>query len=86
MLKKLSNLPFTGTAEQEARLMAFIEKNKHDKSMLMAVMQEAQEIHGYLPIEVKEAISLGQSVINFTCSFKFEFNCGVKCFARILLS
>ena len=62
MLKKLSNLPFTGTAEQEARLMAFIEKNKHDKSMLMAVMQEAQEIYGYLPIEVQNMIAEGMSV------------------------
>ena len=62
MLKKLSNLPFAGTAEQEARLMAFIEKNKHDKSMLMAVMQEAQEIYGYLPIEVQNMIAEGMNV------------------------
>ena len=62
MLKKLSNLPFSGTAEQEARLMACIEANKHDKSMLMAVMQEAQEIYGYLPIEVQNMIAEGMSV------------------------
>ena len=62
MLKKLSNLPFAGTAEQEARLQAFIEKNKHDKSMLMAVMQDAQEIYGYLPIEVQNMIAEGMSV------------------------
>ena len=62
MLKKLSNLPFAGTAEQEARLTAFIEQNKHDKSMLMAVMQEAQEIYGYLPIEVQNMIAEGMSV------------------------
>ena len=62
MLKKLSNLPFAGTAEQEARLTAFIEKNKHDKSMLMAVMQEAQEIYGYLPIEVQNMIAEGMDV------------------------
>ena len=62
MLKKLSSLPFSGTAEQEARLMEVIEKNKHDKSLLMAVMQEAQEIYGYLPIEVQNMIAEGMSV------------------------
>ncbi len=53
MLKKLSTLPFEGTAEQEARLKAVIDAHKHDKSLLMAVMQEAQGIYEYLPIEVK---------------------------------
>lgn len=38
MLKKVSSIPFHGTAEQEAQLKAVIEENKHDKSMLMHVM------------------------------------------------
>ena len=62
MLKKLSTLPFNGTAEQKARLDAFIAKNKDDKSRLMAVMQEAQEIYGYLPIEVQHMIADGMEV------------------------
>ncbi len=62
MLKKLSTLPFNGTAEQKARLDAFIEANKSDKSRLMAVMQEAQEIYGYLPIEVQQMIADGMDV------------------------
>ena len=62
MLKKLSSIPFAGTAEQEAQLKAVIEKNKHDKSLLMAVMQEAQEIYGYLPFEVQNMIAEGMSV------------------------
>ena len=62
MLKKLSNLPFKGTEEQKAKLEAFIEANKSDKSRLMAVMQEAQEIYGYLPIEVQNMIAEGMSV------------------------
>ena len=57
MLKKLSSIPFCGTAEQEAKLKAVIEANKHDKSRLMAVMQEAQNIYGYLPIEVMQIIA-----------------------------
>ena len=44
MQKKISNYPFKGTAEQKAKLDAVIESNRHDKSRLMAVMQEAQGI------------------------------------------
>ena len=62
MLKKLSTIPFSGTAEQEAKLSAVIDANKHDKSRLMAVMQEAQEIYGYLPIEVQNKIAEGMNV------------------------
>ncbi len=62
MLKKLSTIPFNGTAEQEAKLSAVIDANKHDKSRLMGVMQEAQEIYGYLPIEVQNKIAEGMSV------------------------
>jgi len=62
MLKKLSSLPFDGTAEQEAKLNAVIEKYAGDKSRLMAVMQEAQGIYGYLPIEVQNKIAEGMDV------------------------
>ena len=62
MLKKLSTIPFIGTAEQEAKLSAVIDANKHDKSRLMGVMQEAQEIYGYLPIEVQNKIAEGMNV------------------------
>ena len=62
MLKKLSTIPFAGTAEQEAKLADVIAKYKGDKSRLMAVMQEAQGIYGYLPIEVQSAIAEGMNV------------------------
>ncbi len=62
MKKKLSTLPFKGTAEQEAKLMQVIEENKADKSNLMVVMQKAQDIYGYLPIEVQEMISEGMEI------------------------
>ena len=62
MLKKLSTLPFCGTAEQEARLMAVIEKYKSDKSQLMTVMQEAQGIDEYLPLEVQKMIAEGMDI------------------------
>lgn len=62
MQKKISNYPFNGTAEQEKKLREAIEQNKHDKSRVMVVMQEAQEIYGYLPMEVQEMISEGMDV------------------------
>ena len=62
MIKKLSSLPFCGTAEQEARLMEVIAKYKHDKSQLMTVMQEAQGIYDYLPLEVQKMIAEGMDV------------------------
>ena len=57
MQKKISSLPFKGTPEQEQKLQAVIAANRQDPSKLMAVMQEAQEIYGYLPIEVQKIIS-----------------------------
>ena len=62
MQKKISNLPFKGTPEQEKQLKAVIDANKHDSSRLMAVMQEAQGIYGYLPIEVQQMIATGLGV------------------------
>ncbi|MCD7775040.1 MAG: NAD(P)H-dependent oxidoreductase subunit E [Clostridiales bacterium] len=62
MKKKISNIPFSGTAEQEAALQAVIAENKDDKSRLMAVMQEAQSIYGYLPREVQIMIAEGMGV------------------------
>ncbi len=62
MQKKIGKLPFKGTAEQASQLQQVIDANKHDKSRLMAVMQEAQGIYGYLPIEVQQAIADGMGV------------------------
>lgn len=62
MKKKISTLPFNGTAEQEAQLKKIIDENKSDKSNLMVVMQKAQDIYGYLPIEVQNMIAEGMDV------------------------
>lgn len=62
MQKKISKLPFKGTAEQEKKLREIIDANKHDKSLLMAVMQQAQDVYGYLPMEVQEMIAEGMDV------------------------
>lgn len=62
MKKKISSIPFSGTPEQEEKLKAVIAANCDDKSKLMAVMQEAQEIYGYLPREVQVMIAEGMDV------------------------
>ena len=60
--KKISTLPFRGTAEQEQKLREIIDANKHDSSRLMGVMQQAQDVYGYLPIEVQQIIADGMGV------------------------
>ena len=62
MQKKISTLPFKGTAEQEKQLREIIDANKSDPSRLMGVMQQAQEIYGYLPMEVQQIIADGMGV------------------------
>ncbi len=62
MQKKISNLPFNGTPEQEAKLQAILAEANGDKSRLMGVMQEAQNIYGYLPYEVQQMIAEGLGV------------------------
>ncbi len=57
MSKTKNTVPFKGTAEQEAELLKVIADKKDDKGALMPVLQKAQEIYGYLPIEVQTIIS-----------------------------
>ena len=62
MRKKISTLPFQGTEEQKKQLDAIIAESRHDKSLLMSVMQQAQGIYGYLPKEVQVMIAEGMDV------------------------
>ena len=55
MAKK--TVPFQGTKEQEEKLLEMIRTQKNEKGALMPVMQQAQDIYGYLPIEVQKIIS-----------------------------
>ena len=55
-------LPFNGTKEQEAQLMAVIAEHKNQDGAVIPVLHKAQEIYGYLPIEVQEMISEGLDV------------------------
>ena len=62
MQKKISNLPFNGTPEQEAKLKEVIAKHQDDPGAVMPVLQEAQDSYGYLPIEVQTMVSDGLNV------------------------
>ena len=57
MAKVTPAVPFQGTAEQKQQLIEFIAEHKDQKGALMPIMQKAQEIYGYLPIEVQKIIS-----------------------------
>jgi len=57
MALKKPAVPFRGTPEQEAELKAAIAELKSQPGALMPIMQKAQAIYGYLPIEVQTMIS-----------------------------
>ena len=57
MKKKLTTVDFRGTEEQEKKLLAVIEKYAGIKGAMMPILQEAQDIYGYLPYEVQKLIS-----------------------------
>ena len=62
MKKKMTTVAFNGTAEQLAKLDELIAKHKGEKGALMPVLQGAQGIYGYLPIEVQKHIALSMDV------------------------
>ncbi len=89
MKKALTTIPFKGTAEQEKQLREVIANLKGTKGALMPVLQEAQAIYGYLPIEVQKIIAVEldmpleevYGVVSFYAQFslnpKGEYNIGV---------
>ena len=57
MKKKLTTVDFHGTPEQEAKLLEVIAKYDGVKGKMMPILQEAQDIYGYLPFEVQKIIA-----------------------------
>lgn len=51
-----------GTAEQEAKLKAVIEASRSTPGCLMHILQEAQGIYGYLPLQVQKMIAEGLGI------------------------
>ena len=98
MAKVKTAVPFKGTAEQEKKLREIIIQNKGQKGALMPILQQAQELYGYLPIEVQTIIAQGLNVslsevygvVTFYSQFslvpKGEFQVGVclgtACYVR----
>lgn len=71
-------VPFYGTKEQEERLLQVISELKSQKGALMPILQRAQDIYGYLPIEVQQIISdqtgIPMSKIYGVVTFYSQFN------------
>ena len=57
MAVKKGTVPFNGTKEQEEALKKSIAELKSEKGALMPILQKAQDIYGYLPMEVQKMIS-----------------------------
>ena len=80
MKKKLTTVEFHGTKEQEKALREMIARHKGEKGAMMPILQGAQEIYGYLPLEVQKIIAAetGASleeifgVISFYSQFKLN--------------
>ena len=80
MKKKLTTVVFRGTPEQEAQLIAVIDKYKGVSGSMMPILQEAQAIYGYLPVEVQKIIALRTGVslekiygiVSFYAQFKLN--------------
>ena len=68
-----STIPFQGTKEQEAQLRSVIAELKDERGSLMPILQKAQDIYGYLPIEV-------QTMITDECGIPLEKVYGVATF------
>ena len=62
MPNKKTLIAFKGTAEQEAELKKIIEQYKDVPGGTMPVMQQAQNLYGYLPEEVQIMIAEGLNV------------------------
>lgn len=61
-MSEKTTVAFHETKEQADKLAAVIEKHKGQNGALIPVLHEAQEIYGYLPIEVQQKISEGLGV------------------------
>lgn len=68
-----TTVPFQGTKEQEAQLLSVIAELKDERGSLMPILQKAQDIYGYLPIEV-------QTIIADECGIPLEKVYGVATF------
>lgn len=88
-MEKKKTVPFNGTEEQKKELMAVIEEHKNQAGATIPVLHKAQDIYGYLPIEVQTMIAEGLGVplaevygivtfyTQFSLNPKGQYNIGV---------
>lgn len=62
MRNKLETIPFKDSAEQKEQLLAVIADYKDVQGALVQVLKKAQEIYGYLPLEVQTTVAEGLNV------------------------
>lgn len=81
MAKKTQDV-FKGTIAQERKLKEVIAAHKEQPGGLMPVLQQAQEIYGYLPIEVQtmiaEGLGLSLSDVYGVATFYSQFSLSPK--------
>ncbi len=61
-MEKKNAVPFNGTEEQKKELMAVLAEYKGQDGATIPVLHKAQEIYGYLPVEVQTMIAEGLDV------------------------
>ncbi len=77
-----SAIQFKGTKSQEVELREYIDSEKSKPGALMPVLQKAQEIYGYLPIEVQgmvaEGLGISLSEVYGVATFYSQFSLNPK--------
>lgn len=58
-MRRISSVPFNGTKEQQDQLEAWLTEHKNMPGAAMPALQKAQEIYGYLPLEVQQMVAKG---------------------------
>ena len=56
-MKRISTLPFQGTKAQAEELQTWLDEHSGTPGAAMAALQKAQDIYGYLPLEVQRTIA-----------------------------
>ena len=89
MATTISSVPFKDTAEKAAKLQEIIAAHKDQPGALIPILQKAQDVYGYLPIEVQTMIAEGMDIplekvygvstfyAQFSLSPKGEYNISV---------
>lgn len=86
-MEEKTQVPFSGTLAQELQLKEVIAARKEQPGCLMPVLQQAQEIYGYLPIEVQaivaEGLDISLSEVYGVATFYSQFRLNPKGIYRI---